>query len=400
MGRACRTHAGCLVRSGRRGPDRRTTDSVPAVTLRGRGLKSGRGGSGAPRSAPSSSHVASARRGHGASKSRFGCGAHGAGTAGRSSFAARRARINAIARPGLHRPQRAVLAAKCHEFRAVVPAGVLHGPPIPAPAPTRCQLQAADDSRRILPAGRARFGAVPSDLDDVRDQDSVRTQHCGAAKSHGRFKGPLAPCALSEACRSRLRLAPCPLRGRGKVSRRAPAPLRCVQLLRWHRARRPLGGPLAALLQLVQCNGLCAVGRRLGGRESAALSPYRRLLPHVAQSGFSLGAQLRLAGSVPRPPSGLTEPRGARVPFRADFEFYGLRRGVLDAAGLSRVHRDGAHARIVARVLALRMGSNGTPVLSPCRDCCSSRSVPTPGCWRSATNRSASAVCSFASPRG
>ena len=58
------------------------------------------------------SHVAAARRGHGDSNSRCGCGAFCAGIAGRSGLTACRAKLDALARSGLRRSQRAGLAAE------------------------------------------------------------------------------------------------------------------------------------------------------------------------------------------------------------------------------------------------------------------------------------------------
>ena len=171
--RALCARAGCLIRSGRWASARRAVDSVPAAALRVRDPTSGRGGSGAPRSAPAASHVAAARRGHGDPESRGGCGALGACAAGRSGLAAYRAGVDTLARPGLRRSQRAGLATARCEFCAVVSAGVLDAPPTPASASTRCQSQATDNGRRILPARLARLGAVPGRSGDARDQDSA-----------------------------------------------------------------------------------------------------------------------------------------------------------------------------------------------------------------------------------
>ena len=119
---------------------------------------------------------------------------------------------------------------------------------------------------------------------------------------------------MSDAGRRRQRPAVRPVRGRGEVPRDAVKPFRPVQLLQWHRARRPLGGLPVPLRQLVQRRGPRTVWGGPGAREPAALAPCGRLFPHVAQHRDFLGAQRSTTGSVPRTPLGLAEPRGAGVP--------------------------------------------------------------------------------------
>ena len=123
---------------------------------------------------------------------------------------------HALARPGLHRPQRAGLAAEWREFRAIDPAEVLDGPPAPSTAPLRCRSQAAENGIRVRPARLAWLGPVPSHFGEARDQYSVRTRYRGAKKSRERLDGPLAPCAVLDARCSRRPFALRLLRGRGE----------------------------------------------------------------------------------------------------------------------------------------------------------------------------------------